>query len=92
MNDSFFKRPANIFGYPAKLAEGFPYGEWTTAPPKEPGIYQAIHEDEGQCFVKVVKGTGSVDMMAMMHGVDMLCGLDGFTHWIGPIPLAEPPK
>lgn len=65
--------------------EWFDALEWTTNQPTQEGWYWAKHEDYGKSIVMVIKGEGSV-------ACDLLLSLEGFTHWLGPLPEPEAPK
>ena len=66
--------------------------EWTTTPPTEPGMYQArslVREDAQWVEVRQYS-TG--DLYAVSPGSAIDTSLLFFTHWLGPIPLADLPE
>jgi hypothetical protein len=64
---------------------------WTTNPPTEPGLYRAKRWDGGFVnWVEVGEFTHGYPFV-LMYGSDVTLGLDEFTHWLGPLPVPEPP-
>lgn len=63
--------------------------EWTTTPPTEPGWYQVPFEG-GIVFVEVREYINKLVVWAT--GDDSPDEFSDYSHWLGPIPLAEPPK
>ena len=59
--------------------------DWTTTPPKVDGWYWALRFGE----VQIVNIRGSVGFIVAL---DDYCMLELFTHWLGPLPVPEPPK
>jgi hypothetical protein len=68
--------------------------EWTTTPPTEPGWYQAVANmgvlSAAPEFVEVVEVFPG-NFWAERTGNEERTDLTLFTHWLGPIPLAERP-
>jgi hypothetical protein len=64
--------------------------EWTTSQPTEPGRYWAITNYEAMDVVDVVviENGGSVWVV----GCDESLKFKDFTHWLGPLPVPEPPQ
>jgi hypothetical protein len=61
--------------------------KWTTEPPTEPGLYRAVHKDKTVGWVMVGKRHGWV----LKFGDDGISKKEDFTHWLGPLPVPEPP-
>lgn len=66
--------------------------EWTTTPPTEEGWYWAVHALEGEIVAVKFVGGGlvtwggwNIDQTATSASVS------DFTHWLGPLPVPEPP-
>lgn len=70
--------------------------DWTTEPPTEPGWYWATPrmvegwEDISPQIAEVYKNL-SDRLKVLFDGNDDF-DLADFTHWLGPLPLPEPPK
>jgi hypothetical protein len=65
--------------------------KWTTTPPKEDGVYWAITKrGNGPYCVDVDLRTGEV----WHHGFsgDVSESISYYSHWLGPLPVPEPPK
>jgi hypothetical protein len=75
-------------GYDGSTEETF---NWTTTPPTEPGWYWAMLSKEYSILYPLVlvefrEGT------IYTHGNEAPASFESFTHWLGPLPLPEPPK
>jgi hypothetical protein len=68
--------------------EYFPL-QWTTTPPTEEGLYFAYSQEDGVEIVHY-RGRNQLDMAVM--GIEWRYSLGGYTHWLGPLPVPEPPK
>jgi hypothetical protein len=70
--------------------DGFPYGLWTTDPPKVEGWYWTKSKLFDKPFVVDVRETG-LGLGAFITNDKGRFPLDVFTHWLGPLPIPEPP-
>ncbi len=75
----------------------FRYLVWTTEPPMQDGWYYSIKGDfPGSVdLVQVVMFPDpDTDRLAIVHVYNDsdLYTLHDFTHWLGPLPVPEPPK
>ena len=59
--------------------------EWTTAPPTEPGMYQAAWSDNSGVVWVEYNGV-------YFEYSGVYIEPSEFSHWLGPIPLAEKPE
>jgi hypothetical protein len=65
--------------------------QWQTTPPIEPGWYQAIKfEHTAPQFVFVYFEDDLLVVASAFYNHAMI--LEDFSHWLGPIPLADAPK
>jgi hypothetical protein len=60
--------------------------EWTTEPPKAEGYFWARQEVSGEIFIVNVIKLAS-DYLTTDAGP-----LHNFTHWLGPLPVPQPPS
>jgi hypothetical protein len=63
---------------------------WTTDPPTVEGLYRAINRDGFAYWVAVHQYEGKYLVSRMGYGHDIT--LDNYTHWLGPLPIPEPPR
>jgi len=62
--------------------------EWTTTPPTDPGWYWAKNKYERVSIVRLDFIHGPVVWSVGEDGYNLP---EQFTHWIGPLPIPEPP-
>lgn len=65
--------------------------EWTTTPPTEPGLYWAW---DGERVLAITVGYDEhVDgLWAFEQQSQYGSRLNSYSHWLGPLPVPEPPK
>jgi hypothetical protein len=89
-----------IYGLPVAKVGGFPYGEWTTEPPEESGLYwfrasnwksddKPVTE---QSYISVINGVVSFRPLIDGYEWEHEYEVKDVTHWLGPLPVPEPPK
>jgi hypothetical protein len=90
--------PKYIFGHPVKKSavdlRPALYGNWTTNPPKQEGFYWVRFADNRITVVEVEKWHDG-GMRFTEIGSDEVPKVDDDwspTHWLGPLPVPEPPK
>lgn len=67
--------------------------QWTTEPPKQRGLYRAIDTKGIGWWVHVSQEPYREDVFYVSRfGYGHNVSLDNFTHWLGPLPMPEPPK
>jgi hypothetical protein len=64
--------------------------EWTTEPPTQDGWFWAIGPGN-PVVVRVIEGNPS-HFVGFINGVGGAYPVDYFSHWLGPLPIPEPPK
>ena len=83
-----------LFGLPVTIFDGYTVGrlDWTTEPPKEPGYFWAmspLRQIEPRTIVEIRETENG--LRAYATGNNYGYPLDMFTHWLGPLPVPEPP-
>jgi len=85
----------SFLGIPVVKIGGFPYGEWRTEPPTEPGWYFAWNPYwAGRRPTALVDVDFDKDgvLAIVIVGTDYMAPLSTHTHWLGPLPVPEMPK
>lgn len=72
----------------ADYVNGF---EWTTTLPTVPGAYFAILANVPM-IVRVYIGLFIDELYAVQPGIETEFALSRFSHWLGPLPVPEPPE
>lgn len=62
--------------------------QWTTEPPTQEGLYFACSENGVE--ITHYRGRNETDVGIM--DIEWRYPLSAFTHWIGPLPVPEPPS
>lgn len=63
---------------------------WTTQPPTEPGFFWAWTRDGRECVVHAVLNPDGLHFYETGNGWNY--SVSDFTHFIGPLPVPEPPE
>lgn len=75
------------------------FGEWTTEPPTEGGTYWAwvhVENRSGKSYPQVIdiyihEGEIHIDWPVSGYEWDPNFEVKDITHWLGPLPVPEPP-
>lgn len=65
--------------------------EWTTTPPTEPGCYWVM-TGWGPAIAIVGSFDFSTNLMVKIASGQATYEISNFTHWLGPLPIPEPPE
>ena len=76
---------------------GYPLGiailKWTTEPPTQTGLYRAIAKDNGMAYWVELTDLGNIGIFSVYYfGNNVMYSVSDFTHWLGPLPVPEPPE
>jgi hypothetical protein len=78
---------------PGLTTTGFAYTGWTTTPPTEPGFYWAVdHQGDVDCvWLSDDDQIPGAWLGVWVTGIEYPYALADFSHWMGPVPVPEPP-
>jgi hypothetical protein len=65
---------------------------WTTELPTQTGLYRAIAEDNGLAYWVELSDLADIGVFSVRYfGNDVDYSVSDFAHWLGPLPVPEPP-